>query len=271
MDLQADGFASNITVASGRWFLFRGQKILLNASGHIPDYSAISTCAERITDILPLGLTEASPCFAGRLPADLPLPPSLEFRDLRGLLGQINAPWSARASLAFQLVRWHHRHRYCTRCGGPLKFHTDERAKFCPRCNYADYPRIYPCIIVAIHKQDKILLARPKRIKKALFSVIAGYVEPGENLEEAVIREVKEEVGLKVKNIRYFGSQSWPFSSSLMAAFTAEHKTGIIRLDPSEIAQAGWYTANALPPVPTRGSISRALIDAFAAQSKSTS
>ena len=138
-----------------------------------------------------------------------------------------------------------------------------ERAKLCPACGLTTYPRISPAIIVAVTKGDTLLLARGHRHPPGFYSVLAGFVEPGETLEETVRREVREEVSLEVDDIRYFGSQPWPFPDSLMVAFTASYASGEITLEELEIADAGWYTAANLPLVPPPISIARSLIDAF--------
>jgi NAD+ diphosphatase len=248
-----------------RWFLFRKQHILLNGNGRIPAFGDIRPFHSDLTDPLPIGRIGDHPCYAAKLPPDINLSLPFEFKNLRSLLGRMDDHFFAMAGLAFQLVRWNKLHQYCNRCGASLALQEDEHAKICSHCQHLDYPRIHPCIIVAIYRDNQILLARPKRMKRALYSVIAGYVEPGETLEDAVQREIKEEVSLEVNNIRYFGSQSWPFSNALMVAFTAEYKNGMVTPDMSEIGKAGWYSADSLPPIPPRGSISRKLIDAFVA------
>jgi len=160
-------------------------------------------------------------------------------------------------------VDWDRNHQYCGRCGSATADRQEERAKICPRCGLTAYPRISPAVIVAITRGEKILLARAHRFPYAMYSVIAGFVEAGESLEQCVRREIAEEVGITVKNLRYFGSQSWPFPNSLMVAFTAEHAGGEIRIDPSEIMDARWFTAADLPRIPDKASISRRLIDWF--------
>jgi NAD+ diphosphatase len=139
----------------------------------------------------------------------------------------------------------------------------DEVAKQCPQCGFVSFPRISPAIIVLVEHDGKALLARSPRFKEGLFSTLAGFVEPGETLENAVRREVKEEAGINVKNIRYFGSQPWPFPDSLMIGFTAEYACGEITVDNNEILDARWFSADNMPEIPGKISISRALIDWF--------
>ena len=167
------------------------------------------------------------------------------------------------AGRANQLVHWAQTHRFCGRCGKPTKEKNDERAVICEACGLINYPRVSPAIIVAVVKGDKILLARSSRFKSAFFSVLAGFVEPGETLEDCARREVFEEVGIRIKHIRYFGSQPWPLPNSLMVAFTADYDSGDIAIDESEIVSAGWFSATDLPTVPGKISIAGRLIDWF--------
>jgi len=167
------------------------------------------------------------------------------------------------AGLANQLRLWNLNHQFCGKCGNPTENKTDERAKICPQCGLINYPRLSPAIIVAVIKDKQILLAHSSRFPSKFYSVLAGFVEPGETLETCVKREVREEVGLDVKNICYFGSQPWPFPDSLMVAFTAEYAGGKITTDNCEIADANWFSADNLPDVPPKISIARELIDWF--------
>ncbi len=138
-----------------------------------------------------------------------------------------------------------------------------ERAKRCPQCGFLYFPRLAPAIIVLIERGDQLLMARSHRFAPGVYSVLAGFVEPGESLEEAVVREVKEEVGISIKDIRYFGSQPWPFPHSLMVGFTATYAGGDISVDPTELEDAGWFTVDSIPPLPGKLSIARKLIDRF--------
>jgi NAD+ diphosphatase len=169
------------------------------------------------------------------------------------------------------LVHWNRNHHYCGRCAGLTETKPDERARVCPQCGLINYPRLSPAVIVAVLKDHQILLAHSQRFPTKFYSVLAGFVEPGETLEACVKREVLEEVGIIVKNIRYFGSQPWPFPDSLMVGFTAEYGGGDIRIDPSEITDARWYAASELPPIPPKISIARRLIDWFLQQEKGRS
>jgi NAD+ diphosphatase len=210
-----------------------------------------------------LGTLDGRQCFVGSLEDGCQAPEGLVLVDLRSLLDRLPPEQVRLAGRAFQLVRWMRSQRYCGRCGSKTEDEAAERAKRCPSCGLVVYPRISPAIIVAVTRDDRILLARAPRFKDGMYSVLAGFVEPGETLEECVSREVREEVGIEVRNIEYFGSQPWPFPDSLMIGFTAAFAGGEIRADPAELTDARWFGVNELPLVPSRVSIARALIDWF--------
>ena len=167
---------------------------------------------------------------------------------------------AALASRMKGLAGWIADNRFCSRCGSPLSFHPSECAMVCPTCGKVHYPRISPCIIAVIERGDEMLLLRHKLRNQDIFACLAGFVETGESLEEALRREVREEVGLEIRNIRYAGSQGWPFPDQLMVGFYAEYASGELRLQEDEIQEAGWFRRDALPSCPRRGSISYKLI-----------
>jgi NAD+ diphosphatase len=202
---------------------------------------------------------------AAEVADDTAPPAGMNFYGLRQLYGRLPDEQFSLAGRAVQIVDWDRTHQYCGRCATPMALQDHERAKKCPACGLTVYPRLSPAIIVAVVRRfeegPRLLLARSHRHPSGMFSVLAGFVEPGETLETTVRREVKEEVGLDVTNIRYFGSQPWPFPNSLMLAFTADYAGGDIRLEEEEIAEAGWYTPANLPLIPPPISIARRLID----------
>ncbi len=164
-------------------------------------------------------------------------------------------------SRARQLATWNDDHKFCGRCGTSFNSkHDTEHTKICPKCNLRHYPRISPCIIVAIRKGNEILLARGVNSPSGRFSNIAGFVEAGESLEQAVAREVQEEVGIKVTNIQYASSQPWSFPHQLMVGFLADYVEGEITPAPGEIAEAGWYKTDNLPQIPPEATISGQII-----------
>lgn len=181
--------------------------------------------------------------------------------DLRELLFNQDEASYLLISRARQLATWDKDHQYCSRCSTPLKNkHDREHTKICPKCNHRSYPRISPCIIVSIRKGDSILLARGTLSPPGRFSNIAGFVEAGETLEQAVAREVEEEVGIKVKNITYHSSQPWSFPHQLMTGFLAEYDSGEITPAPGEIEEADWFHMDELPQVPPTATISGQII-----------
>ncbi len=188
-----------------------------------------------------------------------------EVLGLRGLFGSVSDAVFGVAGRAVQIVDWAATHRFCGRCATATERAPGERAMRCPSCTLSAYPRIAPAIIVLVRKGDLALLAHGTRFPAPFYSTLAGFVEPGESLEETLVREVKEEVGVDVGDIRYFGSQSWPFPHSLMLGFFATWKSGDIVIDPTEIVDAKWFSAGELPMIPPPLSISRQLIDVWLA------
>ncbi len=190
------------------------------------------------------------------------------FLKLRNAAETITEKYGALAFRAYHILNWLKTNKFCGCCGHATKVaaQTQEFAIKCPACDHIVYPRISPAIIVAVIKEDKILLAHSSRFPAGRYSVLAGFAEPGETLEDCVRREIREEVAIEVADIRYFGSQPWPFPDSLMIAFTARYASGQITVDNNEIITAEWFPATALPQIPVKGSISRQLIDWFVEQ-----
>lgn len=249
------------------WFIFNNNRLLVRSEAGIcslPDAAEISAEGSDPAPGIFLGLLGERLCYAAAMEADDAVPASCEWMDLRGLPGSIGEELFWIAGRANHLLDWDRSHRFCGRCGNPTEDKIDERAKRCPACGLINYPRLSPAVIVAVTKGDRILLARNKSFRAPFYSVLAGYVEPGETLEQCVRREIQEEVGLRVKNIRYFGSQPWPFPNSLMVGFVADYAGGTITVDKSELTEAGWFSADALPNLPLKVSIARRLIDWFA-------
>lgn len=166
----------------------------------------------------------------------------------------------ALVSIAVQLAHWWRDHQFCGRCGTATVLHARERACWCQNCEIPWYPRIAPCVIVVIRRGERMLLARSSRTRRPMYSLIAGFVEPGESLEQAVAREVNEETGLQVSNIRYRLSQPWPFPHQLMAGFFADYESGELVLQQDELADAGWFVPGNTPPIPSLATISGQLI-----------
>ena len=210
-----------------------------------------------------LGRLDGRACFSLLLPAEPQLPEGFVLTGLRELFGRLEEPLHGVAGRAFQTVEWYLSHAYCGRCGTPTELVAKERARGCPKCGATYFPRINPAVIMLVEREGRMLLARNKLFRGPFYSCLAGFVEPGESLEEAVAREVEEEVGLEIEGTTYVASQPWPFPSQLMIGFTAHHRSGEIRVQDSEILDAGWYGHEGLPELPGRFSLARRLIDGF--------
>jgi NAD+ diphosphatase len=189
-----------------------------------------------------------------------------EFANLRANLGNIDSTLFNLAGRALQLCTWYQTHRFCGQCGVATVEDDSDRSLVCPDCKLHFYPRLSPSIIVLVHRGDEVLLARNHMFPEGLFSTLAGFVEPGETIEETVRREVREEVGITVGKLEYRGSQPWPFPNSLMLGFHAEYESGEFVLQEDEIAEAHWFPVTDLPLIPGKFAISRWLIDDYLAQ-----
>ena len=210
---------------------------------------------------LPVGELDGRTCYAAEV-EQFPEIQSGEATPLRAIFHLAGVEIFALAGRATQLLDWQKHHRFCGQCGTPTVKKTGELSMQCPICGLLAYPRISPAVMVLVRDGDKLLLARSPHFKPGVFSALAGFVEPGETLEECAKREVREEVGIEIANLRYFHSQPWPFPNSLMMAFFADYAGGSLKPDPNEIEAADWFSPDALPVLPEPISISRRLIDA---------
>ncbi len=257
--------------ASALCFIWRDDKILTRA-GEPP---ALPGLAEAMQFGIRgaqhyLGRLRELDCVAISVAADTPEPAGWQWRGLRSLFLQLDDPLLAIAGRAFQIVEWDRSHRFCGRCGTPTRDRAGERAKECPACGLVAYPRVSPAMMVLVTRDRELLLARARRFPHAMYSALAGFVEAGESIEDCIHREVREEVGVEVGGIQYVASQSWPFPHSLMIAYTAEYVAGEVRPCDEEIADARWFTLEALPQLPSPVSIARHLIDTTVARLSGT-
>ena len=251
---------------TAKWCLFKDRRLLMRQAQNrfiVPNSLDLQKLNIAPKHPLFIGYLGDSPCYAGQLNDIKSLGSDYITLSQMEIFNQLEEDVFRAAGIANQLLVWHQNHIFCGRCGTPAKDKSDERARICPECGVVYYPRLSPAVIVAVVKENKILLAHSKRFPAKFFSVLAGFVEPGETLEACVKREVKEEVGVNVKNICYFGSQPWPFPDSLMIAFTAEYAGGDIEVDSIEIDNAAWFSADSLPAIPPKISIARQLIEWF--------
>lgn len=247
-----------------RWFLFQDENILLIRNHH--DQLILPTEANFLAlhpfIIRKLTLDKLNVC--AEIDKTALLPHDVERIPLRKALEILGDSLYSMTAKAFLILNWDKNHQFCGRCAQPTipVPHTFERR--CIHCHLSFYPRISPSIIVLVKKNDQLLMARSPHFQPGIYGLIAGFVEAGENIEEAAHREVKEEVGIEIKNLHYWGSQSWPFPDSLMIGLTAEHASNEIKINTQEIEDAGWYRFDNLPGRPSsKLSIASKLIDDF--------
>ena len=264
-------FNPSATILSGGqsawWFACSAGKLLVDLTSMQPPF--LQDLAELGLEPLrsqTLGTLDGHPCYSAELLPDAPTPAAMQWVKLRELYGRLDDELFAIGGRAMQIVEWDRTHQYCGCCATPTSYVPQERAKRCSNCGLVSYPRLSPAVIVLISRGEEILLARAPRFPAGMYSILAGFVEPGESLEETLVREVREEVGVEVADICYFGSQPWPYPNSLMLGFTARYASGEIVIDQQEIVEAGWFHKQSLPLIPPPPSIARKLIDWFVAQ-----
>lgn len=246
-------------------FAFAGGSLLVRSDGDQASVPRLEQLGGSILDgayPIYVGSLNGDACFAVSLDGE-PEGDGLVLTGLRELFLRLPEPVMAVAGRASQTVEWYLAHAFCGRCGAATIPSETELARTCPNCGALHFPRITPAVIMLVERGDRMLLARNARFRGGHFSCLAGFVEPGETLEQAVAREVREEVGLEVDCVRYFGSQPWPFPSQLMIGFTARYAGGDLRLQQSEIVEAGWFGAGELPPLPGPFTIARKLVQGF--------
>lgn len=243
-----------IVGSSGSMFLHSTGAYLHANKDHLPQ--------EDIEAVYPVGMIGEAAIHVIVLRRGSPI--SYEKANLRSLLSvSQNEQEYVTLSRAAQLIIWHNEHRFCGRCGHTMLHHAVDLAKHCEQCSLVQYPRISPCIIVLVVDGDRCVLARSPRFPPGRFSTLAGFIEAGESAEAAVHREIREEVGIEVNNVRYFKSQSWPFPHALMLGFFADYAGGELLADGVEIEEANWYHRDEMPDLPPSFAISSALIQEF--------
>ncbi len=243
--------------------VFHGNRIFVTRDGTrpaIPQWDC-EVCGFDLAAAHYLGMLDGTHCYALVLPRDVKLPEGLELLGMRALILEGNETAAAVAGQAFQVLEWARTHRHCGSCGAPTVPHAADRAVECPDCRLVFYPRIAPVVMGLVWRDGELLLTRKAGYAPGRHTVVAGFVEAGESLEQCLAREVMEEVGVTIRNPRYFGSQPWPFPNSLVMAFSAEWAGGEIRVDETELEAAQWFAIDALPELPERVHISRQLID----------
>jgi NAD+ diphosphatase len=248
-------------------FVFRSGELLIGPSiigDFLPLYEELSSVSHQVLRANYMGVLDGRPAFAMEVEADAPDPLPFAFEPLRGTFGTLDEGAWLIAGRAAMIVDWDRSHQYCGHCGHQTYYLETERAKRCPNCGLVAYPRVSPAVIVLVERGEQVLLARSVHQRSGMYALISGFVDAGEDLVEAVERELQEEVGIAVEDVRFFGSQPWPFPHSLMVGFTAQWKSGEIHIKPDEIAAAQFFAPDDLPPIPPRLSIARKLIDYYA-------
>jgi NAD+ diphosphatase len=244
------------------WFAFHRGELLMAQSAD----EAQLPRAHEVADLGVSTVRDGHHCYVAELEHANDLPAGHAMHGLRAVFTLVEEPLAVLAGRAYQIMEWDRNHQFCSRCGTPTVARTDERARACPKCRFTVYPPVSPAIMILIKRGREVLLGRKKDWAPNRYSALAGFVEPGEMLEDTVRRETREEVGVEVENIRYFGSQPWPFPHSLMVAFVADYAGGEIRPDGVEIEEARFFDAGQLPQLPPSISISRRLITTVCAK-----
>ena len=249
------------------WFIFKDNKLILksleNNTLTFTTFFDIKNLLPYLNRKYPIGSLGNNSYFCGELNSNISINNNLIEINLREASNYLDDISFSMAGKSSQILDWDNKSNYCGRCGSKTYFKNDERAKICPECNLIDYPRISPAIIVAVIKNDKLLLAHNSKFNNNRYSLIAGFVDSNETLEDCVRREVFEEIGIKIKNIKYLNSQTWPFPNSLMVGFLAEYASGEINVDGIEISHAAWFDKNNLPVLPPKFTIARKIIDKY--------
>ncbi len=257
--------------ATGHWLIVQEQRLIVVPDGtafRLPAGSAPAGFDEALGEPLWLGTLAETECWVASLARDARLPEGLHAETLIPMQGtRLPDDLLSLGGMAMQALWWEGTSGHCPRCGERTERLEGEWGKRCPRCRYEHYPHLHPAVIVMVRDGSRCLLARKAGWAPGRYALVAGFVDNGESLEGAVAREVKEEVGVDVKDIRYVGSQNWPFPSQLMVGFVATYAGGEIRVDPDELEDARWFPGDALPGLPSRHSISRFIIDHHATDS----
>ena len=246
--------------------LFSGDHLVLaDGAAHLPSFDEAKSWGGAGADWFPVeGREPGSQVVAALAEPGWKPPAGVVAVGLRAVLVLLSEPDLSLALTAAHFALWRRTSRFCGVCGTATEPSLRHQAMACPSCRHLAFPKVSPAVIVQVTWGRRILLGRSRRHPSGSYSVLAGFVDPGESLEEAVSREIAEESGIRVRDIRYFGSQPWPFPDSLMVGFTAVHDGGTLQNCDEELEDVGWFAAEELPPVPPVHSIARELIDDFA-------
>lgn len=263
---QTNNYNTNRMTTKHYYFAFYGGDILLerlhDGTYTIPCLEQPPTETGQDTDILDIAPTNGIGTKAYMMKNTPTANQCFELCGLRQSYYKLPHELYVKAGKCEELLYWNEHTKYCGKCGGKMELNT-QISKKCTRCGYEAWPQLSTAIIVLVHKGDEVLLVHAKNFRGNFFGLVAGFVETGETLEEAVHREVIEETGLRIKDIRYFGSQPWPYPCGLMIGFNASYDGGTLKLQQSELSAGAWFSKDNLPEIPERLSIARKLIDAW--------
>lgn len=258
------------------WYVFRGHDLIVLETNdgsyvRVPIVRDLSEMGLKPIRTQVLGQLDGRPVCSAEIDGSAEIPAGHAAYSLRRLFGRMEQIDFDVAGTAYQIAQWDKTHQFCSACALPLEYRPGARCKVCSKCKIDYFPKISPAMIVLVEDGDQLLMARHSRLPPGMYALIAGFLEPGETLEQCVQREVFEETGLEVDDIRYFGSQPWPFPHQIMLGFFARKRAGDIRIDLEELEDARFFHPNELPLLPPPITIARQLIDAWLAKSiKST-
>lgn len=258
---------SHPTAGPAHWILFRANEVLVqeqSAGLALPLVDETAIASLSTNGVLYLGMLNGLPCLAGEVSAEHEILSGWRAIGIRELFGHVDDTTYGVVGYASHVLRWQRDGRFCPVCGSVLGELGEQWMRQCPNCDYIGYPPVSPAILALVQDGPNVLLVH-KPGWGSRFSIVAGFVEPGESLEQCVQREVLEEVGVEVTDIQYVSSQPWPFPHQLMIGFVARYVGGQICPDQTEIDQAAWFRYDQLPDLPAPLSLSRQLIDRWAA------
>lgn len=258
--------SADAPVEPGRWAIIQGNALVVEDRDGTYSLPEGDLPARLVPQQSPLciGFWQGRPLRACSISSKLALEPPYLAEGFNVAAERLDIPTLTLGGLAKQILHWQHDSRHCSRCGAPTAAIPGSWGRRCCSCNAEHYPHIHPCAIVLVKRGNQVLLTRKREWPPGRYSLVAGFLDFGESLEECALREIREETGILAENIRYVGSQNWPFPAQLMAGFVADYAGGELCVDTEELEDARWFAVDALPELPAKRSIARWIIDHFA-------